>query len=201
MTSSTMRESARADRPVRYRVPGEPGIWFVIFGDLLAFGALFITYMYYRGRFPEAFADGLAAMSRGIGVVNTVVLLSASLAVVQGVGAYRAGDRRAADRALIVAFGCGAGFVVLKSVEYGIKISQSLVPNTSAFFGLYYTFTGVHLVHVVIGLALLLYLRAVVRRPTPDIRDRQVVESGAVFWHLVDLLWVVLFALFYAVHV
>ena len=105
MANSVLREPPRIDRSGRYHIPGEPGIWFVIFGDLLAFGALFVTYMYYRGRFPEAFADGLTAMSRDIGLVNTVVLLTASLAVVQGVGAYRAGDQRAADRALIVAFG------------------------------------------------------------------------------------------------
>lgn len=192
-TPNTLRANAR-------RVPGESGIWIVIFGDLLAFAALFLTFMYYRAQAPSEFAAGAAAMNRTIGTANTLVLLLGSLAVVQGVKAYEAGDRRAADHALAAAIGCGLGFLGLKSVEYGQKITQSLVPNTNEFFTLYYTFTGLHFAHVVFGLALLVYMRSVVRRPEPDLNDRQIVESGGIFWHLVDLLWIVLFALVYLVH-
>ena len=182
------------------RLPGESGIWFVIFGDLLAFGALFLTFMYYRAKSPPEFAAGQQVMNRDIGITNTILLLMGSLAVVQGVHAYRAGARRAADQALTAAIVCGLAFLVLKSVEYGQKISQSLVPNTNEFFLLYYTFTGIHFFHVVVGVLILLYMRVVARRVTPDAHDRQALESGGVFWHLVDLLWIVLFALFYLVH-
>lgn len=187
-------------RPANRRLPGEPGIWFVIFGDLLAFGALFFTFMYYRARSPADFAAGQEAMNRDIGITNTILLLVGSLAVVQGVHAYRAGARRAADQALTAATVCGVAFLILKSVEYGQKLSESLVPNTNEFFLLYYTFTGIHFLHVVVGVLILLYMRAVARRARPDARDGQVIESGGIFWHLVDLLWIVFFALFYLVH-
>ncbi len=193
MTRAVVKTTSR-------RVPGEAGIWFVIFGDLLAFGALFFTFMYYRARSPAEFATGQDAMNRGIGITNTILLLLGSLAVVQGVHAYRAGARRAADQALTAAIVCALAFLVLKSVEYGQKLSTSLVPNTSEFFLLYYTFTGTHFLHVVIGVLILFYMRAVARRSSPDARDTAVIESGGVFWHLVDLLWIVLFALFYLVH-
>ncbi len=183
----------------RRSLPGEPGIWFVIFGDLGAFAVLFLTYMYYRAQAPAEFAAGQVAMNRGIGVTNTIVLMTGSLAVVQAVHAYRAGARRAADQALTAAIICGLFFLVLKSVEYAQKVSESLVPNTNAFYLLYYTFTGIHFFHVVVGVLVLVYLRSTVRRDRPDVRDREALESGGIFWHLVDLLWVVLFALFYVV--
>lgn len=156
--------------------------------------------MYYRVKSPADFAASQEVMNRDIGITNTILLLIGSLAVVQGVHAYRAGARRAADQGLTVALLCGLAFLVLKSVEYGQKLSESLVPNTSEFFTLYYTFTGIHFFHVVVGILILLYMRALVRRERPEARDRQVIESGGIFWHLVDLLWIVLFALFYLVH-
>jgi nitric oxide reductase NorE protein len=186
--------------PKTRRLPGEPGIWFVIFGDLLAFGALFLTFMYYRATSPADFAAGQDVMNRGIGIANTLLLLVGSLAVVQGAHAYRAGARLAADHALTAAIVCGLAFLVLKSVEYGQKLSESLMPNANEFFLLYFTYTGIHFFHVVVGVLILLYVRSVARRVVPDARDVEVVESGGIFWHLVDLLWIVLFALFYLVH-
>ncbi|TAM65772.1 cytochrome c oxidase subunit 3 [Mycobacterium sp.] len=199
MSGSVLEVDAKI-AATRRHLPGEPGIWFVIFGDLLAFGALFLTFMYYRAKSPHTFAAGHQAMNLNIGVVNTLVLLTGSLAVVQGVGAYRAGARRAADQALTAAIVCGATFLLLKSFEYGQKVSQSLLPNSSEFFTLYYTFTGVHFAHVVFGVAILVYMRRIARRPEPDFRDREIIESGGIFWHLVDLLWMAFFALFYLVH-
>lgn len=183
-----------------HRIPGESGIWLVIFGDLLAFGALFFTFMYYRAEAPASFAAGQAVMNRDIGIANTIVLLTASLAVVQGVHAYRAGARRAADRAVMAAILCAVVFLVLKSFEYAQKLSAGMTPATDIYFLLYYTFTGVHFFHVIVGTAVLIYMRALARRAIPDISDTQTIESGAIFWHLVDLLWVAMFALFYLVH-
>jgi nitric oxide reductase NorE protein len=186
--------------PAAPRVPGEPGIWFVTFGDLLAFGALFLTFMYYRAEAPATFAAGQEAMNRDIGIVNTIVLLTGSLAVAQGVHAYRAGARRVADRAVTAAILCASVFLVLKSVEWAQKLAAGMAPTTDIYFLLYYTFTGIHFFHVVVGTVILVYMRSLTRRAIPDTRDTQVIESGGVFWHLVDLLWVAMFALFYLVH-
>lgn len=181
------------------RLPGEPGVWVVIFGDLLLFGVFFFTFMYYRAGRMEQFSASHTQMNRDIGITNTLLLLTASLAVVAGVHAYRAGALRAADRSLRIAILAGLGFLVLKSVEYGQKISESLVPNTNEYFLLYYCFTGVHFFHVIVGVAILFYMKRLVDQPSNDPRTRLVVESGALFWHMVDLLWIVLFALFYMV--
>ena len=188
----------RAARP--RRLPGEPGVWVVVIGDLLAFAVLFGTFMVLRADHPETFAAGQAAMNVDLGVANTLLLLTGSLMIARAVAAYRDGASLVARRSVTFALLCGLAFVGVKVVEYAEKIDAGLVPANDEFFLLYFTFTGIHLLHVLIGLTVLAYLRRVAARATPDVRDRQAFESGAIFWHMVDLLWLVLFALFYLVH-
>ncbi len=190
---------ARGTRRER-RLPGEAGVWVVVIGDLLAFAVLFGTFMVLRADHPEAFAAGQAAMDVDLGILNTLLLLTGSLMIARAVAAYRDGARDVARRSVVFTIVCGLVFVGVKVVEYRAKIDAGLVPDDSPFFLLYFTFTGIHLLHVLIGLVVLLYMRTLAGREQPDARDREAFESGATFWHMVDLLWLVLFALFYLVH-
>ena len=126
-----------------------------------------------------------------------VLLLTSSWFVVSGVEAFR---RRAAQRARFlfgIALLLGFGFVAVKVLEYGDKVRDGITAGTNEFFMFYFVLTGIHLLHLVIGLLVLVWIRA--RSRTPGIRERDVVlvECGAVYWHMVDLLWVALFALLY----
>ena len=114
------------------------------------------------------------------------------------VSLYRKADTELRAKFLIPAFACGAGFVVIKFFEFGEKISAGITLNTNEFFILYSMFTGIHLVHVLIGLGVLIFLwRAATR--LPDGSAITTPESGGIFWHMVDLLWILLFPLIYLV--
>jgi nitric oxide reductase NorE protein len=182
------------------RIPGEPGVWIVIVGDIAVFSMLFGVYLYSRADSPELFAKSQAELSLGFGLANTLVMLTSSLAVVAGVQAARASRVELARRAFAGAVTLGLVFVALKAIEWGAKIDAGLVPSTNDFFMLYYVLTGVHLGHVVIGVLVLAALRAFAIKRDFTGGSRLLVESGAVFWHMVDLIWLVLFPLVYLAH-
>lgn len=178
------------------RVPGEAGVWVIILGDLLLFSLFFGLYAYHRALEPELFAASQARMVQAFGLANTLLLLTSSLAVVLTIESARAGLVLRARRHATIAMLLGASFVVLKYFEYGDKLRDGLLPSTNNFYMLYFTLTAVHLLHVCAGLGALAFVRArVARALTPNATGA--IESCGLFWHLVDILWVVLFALFY----
>lgn len=178
------------------RVPGEPGLWVIIFGDLLVFGLFFITFAVYRMGDVGPYARAQAALNQGLGLLNTMLLLASSLAVAIAVPALRSGEAGKARRATTGAILCGLGFVGVKVIEYGEKIRAGMTPTSNEFFMFYFSFTGIHLLHVLAGLAALLFVRSRCSgQPTSG--TISAVEGCAIFWHLVDILWVVLFAILY----
>ncbi len=181
------------------RVPAEEGFWVLVFGDLAVFTAFFATYLYYRGRQPTLFADAQRRLSQGFGLANTLLLLTGSLLVSIGLRAVRRGAPAIARPAFGGAIVCALGFVGLKGVEWGLKFAHGITPATNNFFMYYFVLTGLHLFHVLIGIAGLAYLY--VQGGRTELAPKRVVfiEAGSVFWHLVDLLWIILFPLLYLV--
>lgn len=127
------------------------------------------------------------------------MLLTSSWLVALAVTAGRAGARGRAVWLLQAALGCGAAFVLSKAFEWGSGIARGITLNTNEFYGFYYMFTGFHLVHVFIGMGVLAYLLGRSRRADAGPSYAAVMEGGGAFWHLVDLLWVLLFAVLYLV--
>lgn len=183
------------DRAITRRIPGEVGIWVLIGGELLAFSAFFLVFAYYRGLDTALFDAGREQLDHRIGLVNTLILLTSSLFVALGVVRVREG-RPGAARWFRLALACGGGFAALKAVEYGQKVAAGITPLTNDFFMYYFAFTGIHLLHVVIGSGALLFAIGATGREPSESRT-MIVECTAIFWHLVDLLWIILFALFY----
>jgi len=176
-------------------VPGEAGLWALIGPDVVLFSMLFITFLVYRRDEPGAFAGSAALLDRNLGLIATLLLLSSSLMV--AIAVHRVEDGRSGARAhLMAAMGCGVGFVALKVTEYTLHIRAGFTPATDTFFMFYYVMTGIHLAHLLIGLGVLLVLVIVAGRPDASHRLR-LIEGGACFWHVVDLLWIGLFALLY----
>lgn len=176
-------------------IPGEAGIWVLIGGELAAFSAFFLVFAYYRGLSPELFQASHLQLDRSIGLINTIILLTSSLFVALGVQRVRDG-REGAPRLLSAALACGIAFAALKLFEYWAKVSAGVTPLTNDFFMYYFAFTGVHLLHVVIGSGALLFAIGACRRDPSPTRT-MIAECAGIFWHLVDLLWIILFALFY----
>lgn len=182
-----------------YRLPAEEGTWVFIFGDMTVFALLLGVYLYYRGADPTQFADSQQRLNRVFGVVNTLVLLTSSLLVVTAVRAVRRGCAVLATRLILGAMGCGTVFVINKALEYGEKISHNLVPTTNQFFMYFYVMTGLHLAHVLVGLVMLGLIAVLSRRAPLSARQHAYLDGAACFWHMVDLLWIVVFALLYLV--
>lgn len=180
-------------------VPGEPGVWIFLFGDMVVFGVFFATFMYQRAQAPELFDASRHTLNIAIGLTNTLVLLTSSLLVVTAVRAIRLSQRGAAQLMLAGALVCGLIFIGLKAVEYTGKVTAGHVPTQNNFYLYFFILTGLHLFHVLIGVGVLILLMTQARRRNLTATRMAVVEGGGCFWHLVDLLWIVLFALLYLV--
>ena len=181
--------------PAGTHVPGESSMWFFVIGDLLIFGVYFVTYVYYRGLNHDLFLRSQARLNLDIGALNTVVLLTSSLFVVLGTRAVRAGMKSNGLRLIGIAVVCGATFPVLKLFEYVPEIAAGVTPGTDLFFMFYFVMTGLHLCHVLLGLVILSF---VIRDLRGSARPRVTfVETAATYWHMVDVLWLILFALLY----
>lgn len=184
--------------PPAKRLPGEDGVWAFVLGDMVMFTMFFATFLFYRVEQGELFSQSQTLLNRDYGVINTLLLLTSSWFVAMSVSLYRKADTKLGAKFLIPAFACGAGFVVIKFFEFGEKVSAGITLNTNEFFILYFMFTGIHLVHVLVGLGVLVFLwRTAIR--LPDGSAIRTLESGGIFWHMVDLLWILLFPLIYLV--
>jgi nitric oxide reductase NorE protein len=192
LSAPTARESTR-------RVPGENGTWVFLFGDMLVFGVFFATFMVERAKAPEIFDVSRKTLHTGVGLTNTLVLLTSSLCLVVALGALRSGAGHIARSAVLAAMLCGAVFIALKVFEYHSLVTTGHGVGANHFYLYYFILTGVHLFHVCVGMAVLAFLLSQTRRRDISETRMAVVEGGACFWHLVDLLWVVLFPLLYLV--
>lgn len=199
-TSDDGTSTARTTTSNRW-VPGEVGIWAFVFTDLLVFSFYFGTLFHERARNPIMFSRGGAVLSTTSGAVNCALLLTASLFVALAVQAVNAGRADRARQLLLGAAGCGLAFVVHKPIEWTSLLASGYGPRHDIFFQLYYMLTGLHLVHVLIGLIVLKYLFGLARHVEgcPSARQSRFLENGATYWHLVDILWLMLFAFFYLV--
>ncbi|ORA38785.1 cytochrome c oxidase subunit 3 family protein [Mycobacterium aquaticum] len=179
----------------RRSLPGEPSMWFFVIGDLIIFGVYFVAYMYYRGQDHDLFLQSQAKLNQDIGVVNTIVLLTSSLFVALGTSAARTGKTIDAMRLFAIAWACGAAFPLFKLFEYIPEITAGFTPGTNLFFMFYFVMTGMHLCHVILGLVILGFvIRSLCGPAKPRITF---VETGATYWHMVDVVWLILFALLY----
>ncbi len=195
----TASPTTASGHPTIRRVPGEAGIWVLILGDMSAFGAFFGTFLYYRAQDTAVFVESQRLLSQHFGAINTLLLLISSWFVVIALNAARTGRLQITRRLLACAWLCGLAFVAVKYFEWGDKLRAGITPATNDFFMYYFIFTGIHLLHLVIGLGVLGFLVALAQRPQLTARDHMNLESGACFWHMVDLLWIVLFPLLYLI--
>ena len=170
-------------------------MWFFVIGELWIFTCYFACYIYDRGQNPDLFLAGQRLLSRGIGVFNTVVLLTSSLFVAFSVQATRARQLDTARRFLALGAACGALFMFVKAGEWYGKIRDGWPPSLHEFFLYYFMFTALHLVHVALGFLILgLLWRELRNASEPRV---SFVEAGATYWHMVDALWIAIFALVY----
>lgn len=195
MTATAVRTEYPA--PQRHRhIPGEAGLWVFLLGDMIMFSVFFAFIAVLHGRHPTMFRVSQQALHPDLGLLNTLLLLIASALVARGLRQLRAGRPA---RTLPWALSCALGFAAVKGCEYALVIHDGHTPSSNDFFMYYFVFTGIHLAHLAIGLGALTVLIVLSRQPTPSRGRLLVAEGAAAYWHMVDLLWLVLFPLFYLV--
>jgi nitric oxide reductase NorE protein len=190
-------EVVTTDRVKPRRLPGVDGVWVFIGADSVIFAILFMSFMQERLKNPDVFETSRQTLNMHLGGIDTLILLTSSWSVALAVQAMK---RDLVDREPLLLLGgavTGLMFMVSKAIEYFQKFAHGITPGTNPFFMWYFTLTGIHLIHVVVGTSMLTYLWIRSRRGTYDHLHRAVPESVASYWHLVDLLWVVLFPLLY----
>lgn len=170
-------------------LPGNPLMWVLILSEVVVFTAFFALYAWHRAGDVAGFNVAQRELDPLMGGLNTLVLLTSGLCVALAVEAISASRRRRARQWLAASMGLGTLFCVIKVVEYVGKFSADITPETHLFFGYYYGLTAFHFAHVLFGLGLL----ALVTWRT----STENVETAAAFWHMVDLIWILLYPLVY----
>jgi nitric oxide reductase NorE protein len=170
------------------------GVWVFIGADSVMFAMLFMSFMKDRHANPAMFEASRQTLNPDLGGLDTLILLTSSWLVALAVREAGRGAAHRVPRFLLGGALTGLMFVVSKSVEYGQKFAAGITPATNTFYMWYFTLTGIHLAHVLLGTSLLTYVWLRARRGRGN---HAVLECVASFWHLVDLLWIVLFPLLY----
>lgn len=179
------------------RLPGVEGVWVFIGADSVIFAILFLTFMQDRLKDPALFEASRHTLNMNLGGIDTLILLTSSWSIALAMQALRRDHIDRVPRYLLGGVLTGLLFVVSKSAEYVQKFAHGITPGTDPFYMWYFTLTGIHLAHVLLGTSLLTFLWVKSRRGAFSSAHRAIPESVASFWHLVDLLWIVLFPLLY----
>lgn len=187
------------------------GMWVFLLTEVMFFGVLFLAYFHVRHGDPEGFGIASHHVHEWLGTFNTAILLTSSLSMALAVHASSRDDRRGLIRLLAITAVLGLAFLGIKGTEYVLEWRDGLVPRlnflytgphprtVAEFFFLYFVMTGVHAVHLAIGIVAVAWNAARARRDAHVARRENAVEAVGLYWHFVDVVWVFLYPLFYLV--
>jgi cytochrome c oxidase subunit 3 len=187
------------------------GMWLFLVQELMLFGGLFVGFILYNYLYPEMFREAHHMLDKRMGAFNTVVLLVSSLTMVLAVGYTQRNEIKKAMVNIFLTFSLAGVFMVVKYFEYSHKIHDGLLPgklftntelthhNSSLFFTIYFMMTGLHGIHVVLGMVALLWILWRMNKGHFNSKNFAAVEFVGLYWHLVDLIWIFLFPLLYLV--
>jgi cytochrome c oxidase subunit 3 len=185
------------------------GMWLFLLTELLLFGGLFIVYSVYRYQNPLAFHQAAHELSVVIGTINTIILLVSSTTIAMSITALQKKNKNLCLLLLGVTILLGLAFLVNKYFEWGEHIREHIYPGSSVlalrghgdvlFYGLYFFMTGLHALHIIIGLLFILIITISIYRDKINPENYVLLENSGLYWHLVDLIWIFLFPLFYLI--
>ena len=187
------------------------GMWVFLVTEVLFFGGLFVTYTVYRAFYPAAFAAGSHELDILLGGINTAVLITSSLTMALAVHAAQLGHRRLLMMFLLITMALGSVFLGIKAVEYYHKFVEHHVPGPSfqfekehfrhaqIFFSLYFIMTGLHAIHMIVGIGVLIVMWIWSWRGTITAEYASPIEISGLYWHFVDIVWIFLFPLLYLI--
>ena len=189
----------QSDEELPRLLPGDFAIWFFIFAELLVFAIAFIAYAVARLQNVEMFNQYQLTLNRELGAANTLLLITASYFVVRAVQAIRLDETKHCVRWLYASLACGSGFLLLKSLEYYDKFSHGISLSSNTFYMFYLSLTMFHFLHVILGMIILFAIAIKAQRGKYNAANHIGIETGASYWHMVDLVWIILFPLVYII--
>ena len=187
------------------------GMWVFLVTEILFFGGLFVTYLVYRSSYPGAFSAASHEMVIWAGTLNTAVLITSSLTMALAVRAAQLGDRRSLIWLLLATMALGCVFLGVKAFEYRTEFIEHHVPGpgfqfegpylrqAQIFFSLYFVMTGLHALHMIIGLGIMAVMLWWSIRGTITREYASPIEISGLYWHFVDIVWIFLFPLLYLI--
>ena len=185
------------------------GMWLFLFTEMLLFGGLFIVYSVHRYRNPVAFHLAAQDLSVVIGTINTIILLISSTTIAMSITALQKRNKKLCLLLLGVTIILGIAFLVNKYFEWGEHIREHIYPGSAVlalrghgdvlFYGLYFFMTGLHALHIIVGLVFILVIATSIYRDKINPDNYVLLENSGLYWHLVDLIWIFLFPLFYLI--
>ncbi len=186
------------------------GMWLFIFTEILLFGGLFIVYSVYRYKHPVEFHLAHQELDVTIGLINTIILLVSSMTVAMSITSLQLGNKKLTLILIGTTLLLALIFLVNKYFEWGAKIHHDIYPGSEfllslskgdmLFFGLYFFMTGLHAIHIIVGMVLLGVTFVKIKNGTVNQNRYSLLENSGLYWHLVDLIWIFLFPLFYLIH-
>jgi cytochrome c oxidase subunit 3 len=187
------------------------GMWLFIFTELLLFGGLFIVYSIYRFLNPESFQLAAHELNPTIGAINTIILLVSSMTIAMSTSSLQKKNKGLTVLLLEITIILALIFLINKYFEWGIKFEHGIWPGSAhlindlsngevLFFGLYFIMTGLHALHIIIGMIIIIVALRRVQNDTVHADRPSLLENAGLYWHLVDLIWIFLFPLFYLIH-
>ena len=194
---STSPETATASQGY---LPGDLAMWFFILAELSVFAILILTFAVTQALKPQMFSESRQLLSSSTGLAMTLNLLTAGLFAALAQEQVRQSRARCGAVFLLAALLAASVYVVLKLTEYRHLLASGLGLEHNTFFTLYWILTGFHFLHVLLGMLILGWLAERCRRGLYDANNRSGFESGVLYWHMVDLIWVVLFPLVYVLN-
>jgi len=185
------------------------GMWLFLFTEVLLFGGMFLIYAVYRYKYPDQFHIAAMELNTNIGTLNTIILLTSSLTVAISISALQKGSRIISLIMLSATLLFAIMFLINKYFEWATKFEHGIYPGSKVllnkpngqilFFGLYFVMTGLHALHVVIGMVILTFMLVFILRKSVTSDNYVKLENSGLYWHLVDLIWIFLFPLFYLI--
>jgi cytochrome c oxidase subunit 3 len=186
------------------------GMWLFLLTELLLFGGMFLLYASYRFLYPDGFRAAAIELNTFIGAMNTIILLTSSLSVALSIAALQKGQKKLCVYLLYFTLLCGLVFLINKYFEWGTKFQHGIYPKGPAlenmsqgqimYFGLYFVMTGLHGLHVIAGMVFISIVLALVIKDKLTSTNYTKLENSGLYWHLVDIIWIFLFPLFYLIH-
>lgn len=181
------------------RLPGDLAMWFFILAELTVFAILFIGFAVSEQLNPVMFTEGKAHLHQISGLINTITLITSSYFVALALAKMHQGDGKLAAKLLVIAKLVACLYISVKIWEYLSLFEQGIDIETNTFFTLYFMITFFHLMHVLLGMVILAFVTVKAVKNEYNASNISGFESGASYWHMVDMLWIILFPLIYVI--